>query len=78
MLAIVHDGAEPLTEIREIFAENRLEAIAAARQGVLRMALTGGRQWASTGPAARCGFFRSGTAARLTINPTAMIQKASP
>ncbi len=35
MLAIVHDVAEPLTEIREIFAENRLKAIAAARKGFL-------------------------------------------
>ena len=35
MLAIVHDSAEPLTEIREIFAENRLKAIAAAQQGFL-------------------------------------------
>lgn len=35
ILAIVHDVAEPLTEIREIFAENRLNAIAAARQGFL-------------------------------------------
>lgn len=35
MLAIVHDIAEPLTEIREIFAENRIKAIAAARQGFL-------------------------------------------
>lgn len=35
MLAIVHDLAEPLTEIREIFAENRSKAIAAARQGIL-------------------------------------------
>ena len=35
MLAIVSDAAEPLPEIREIFAENRLKAIAAAQQGVL-------------------------------------------
>lgn len=35
MLAIVNDLAEPLTEIREIFAENRLKAIEAARQGIL-------------------------------------------
>ncbi len=35
MLAIVHDAAEPLTEIREIFAENRLKAIAAVQQGFL-------------------------------------------
>ena len=35
MLAIVHDVAEPLTEIREIFAENRPKAIAAAQQGFL-------------------------------------------
>ena len=32
MLAIVRDSADPLIEICEIFAENRLIAIAAARQ----------------------------------------------
>ena len=35
MLAIVHDSAEPLGEIRDIFAENRLKAVAAAQQGFL-------------------------------------------
>lgn len=35
LLNIVRDAAEPLPEIREIFAENRLKAIAAARQGFL-------------------------------------------
>ncbi len=35
MLAIVHDLAEPLAEIREIFAENRPKAVAAAQQGFL-------------------------------------------
>lgn len=35
MLAIVNDVAEPLTEIREIFAENRLKAITAAQKGFL-------------------------------------------
>ena len=35
MLAIVQDAAEPLTEIRDTLAGNRLEAIAAAQQGVL-------------------------------------------
>ena len=35
MLAIVQDAAEPLSETREIFAENRISAIAAAQQGFL-------------------------------------------
>ena len=35
MLTIVNDVAEPLTEIRQIFAENRLKAIEAAQQGFL-------------------------------------------
>ena len=35
VLAIVRDLAKPLTEIREIFAENRPKAIDAARQGFL-------------------------------------------
>ena len=38
MLAIVHDAAEPLPEIREIFAENRIKAVAAVQR---RLSLNG-------------------------------------
>ena len=33
LLDVVRDAAEPLTEIREIFAENRIKAITAAQNG---------------------------------------------
>ena len=35
LLNVVRDTAEPLTEIRETFAEDRLSAIAVAQRGVL-------------------------------------------
>lgn len=35
LLNVVRDAADPLTELREIFAENRLHAIAVAQRGVL-------------------------------------------
>lgn len=35
LLNVVRDAAEPLTQIRETFAENRLKAIAVAQRGIL-------------------------------------------